>query len=90
MGVDGIKRKIRRSGQMDYFRARGFELAAKLIMLRLRGREIGHVEESQLLPAFRLDGDVPSGGPWRTYQYALERPHHGVSVECRASERLFA
>ena len=81
VGVDGIKRKIGRSGQMDYFRTRQFKLAAQLIMLRLCGGKLRPVQKAQLLPAVRLGGNVPSGGARRTYQHALQRRHHGMTVE---------
>ena len=73
---------------MDYFRARRFELAAELIMLRLRGREIRRAAESQLAPAAGYGRNVPSGRPWSTCQHALEHPHHRVPTECRASARV--
>ena len=61
VGVDGVERKIGSSGQMKYFRAGGFELAAKFVMLGLRGREIRRMEEAQLPPAIRdrTAGSIP-------------------------------
>ena len=87
VSVDGIKRKLGSSGQMDDFCARGFQLAAKLIMLRLRRREIRRVEESQLTPAIHLGGHVPSSRAWGTHQHALQRSHHGMAIARLAGER---
>ena len=45
VGVDGIERKVGSSRQMEHFRAGGFKLAAKFVMLRLRDREIRRMKE---------------------------------------------
>ena len=66
---------------MDDFRACGFKLAAKLIMLRLRGGKVGRMKKSQLLPAVLRSAVIPSCGAWRTHQHPLQAAHHGVAVE---------
>jgi len=71
---------------MEDFRSGGFQLAAKFVVLRLRGGEVRRVKESQFALTIRLGGLVPSRGAGRANQHALEGPHHGMSVECRACE----
>ena len=56
VGVDRIERKVRGRGKMEDFRAGGFELTAKTVMLRLCDREIRRVQEAQLPPASATAG----------------------------------
>ena len=59
---------------MEDFRPGGFELAAKFVMLRLRGREIRRVQETQLLPAVCRGRLVPSRRARRAHQHSLQTP----------------
>jgi len=60
VGVDGIQRKVRSSWQIENFGAGGFKLAAKSIMLHLRGRKIRCMKEAQLLPKIVVAWPVPT------------------------------
>ena len=81
VGVDSVERKIGSRRQMEYLGSGGFELAAKFVMLRLRGREIRRVEEAQLLPMVCHGRLVPSRSAWRAHQHALQSSHHGMTIE---------
>ena len=87
VSVHRIERKIRGRGKMEDFRPGGFELAAKFVMLRLRGREVRRVQETQLPPAVCCAGLVPSCGSRRAHQYSLQTPDHRMTVERLAVER---
>ena len=59
---------------MNHFRPGGFELAAKVVMLCLRGRESPAGDESPA-PASSGCGAgqlVPSRRTWRAHQYPLQ------------------
>jgi len=56
---------------MEYLGLGGFELAAKLVMLRLRGGELRGMKETQLPPAIRIARLVPPRCARRAYEYAL-------------------
>jgi hypothetical protein len=87
VGVDRIERKIESRRQLEYLGSGGLKLAAKFVMLRLRGREIRRVEEAQLLPAIRDGRQVPSRREWRAHQHTLESPHHGTTIESVGSDQ---
>ena len=66
---------------MEDLRPGGFELAAKFVMLRLRGREIRRVQETQLPPAVCCARLVPSRRSRRAHQYSLQASHHRMTVK---------
>ena len=50
VSIDGVECEIGSRRQMEDFRSGGFELAAKFIMLGLRGGEIGSVKKPEVTP----------------------------------------
>lgn len=81
MGVDGVEGEFWRGEEFDDFRPGRSEFAAESFVLRLGDREIRSVIKTQLAPVGDSFREIPSGGFRRAYENALQRAHHGVSVE---------
>ena len=88
VGVDSVERKVGGWRQLEYLGPGGFELAAKFVMLRLRGREIRRMEEAQLPPVICHGRLVPSRSAWRAHQHALQSSHHGMTIESLGHRRI--
>ncbi len=87
VSVDGIERKVGSSWQMEYSGTRGLKLAAKLVMLVLRDREIRRMKEAKLLPAVGIGLPVPTRCARCAHQHSLQASDHGMAVKTLAFGR---